>query len=156
MHTTLLSSFLKRVATGCPCQERHGASVADTPPVRVGLLASADSNKVAVKYQVLLTSRDFAVADAWCFGNLPMVRARTAVDRGLGLGRERVPMSSKILSWDKRCTCCATEHLRMSDSALFVCSSFIVTHCYSMGRLFDYKAVMNLFQLSCYSLWEDF
>ena len=45
------------------------------------------------------------------------------------MGRERVPMSSKILSWDKRCTCCATEHPRMSDSALFVCSSFIVTHC---------------------------
>ena len=47
------------------------------------------------------------------------------------MGRERVPMSSKILSWDKRCTCCATEHPRMSDSALFVCSSFIVTHCNS-------------------------
>ena len=43
------------------------------------------------------------------------------------MGRERVPMSSKTLSWDKRCTCCATEHPRMSDSALFVCSSFIVT-----------------------------
>ena len=45
------------------------------------------------------------------------------------MGRERVPMSSKILSWDKRFTCCATEHPRISDSALFVCSSFIVTHC---------------------------
>ena len=43
------------------------------------------------------------------------------------MGRERVPMSSKTLSWDKRCTCCATEYPRMSDSALFVCSSFIVT-----------------------------
>ena len=40
-------------------------------------------------------------------------------------------MSSKTLSWDKRCTCCATEHPRMSDSALFVCSSFIATHCNS-------------------------
>ena len=40
-------------------------------------------------------------------------------------------MSSKTLSWDKRCTCCAMEHSRMSDSALFVCSSFIVTHCNS-------------------------
>ena len=47
------------------------------------------------------------------------------------MGRERVPMSSKTLSWDKRCTCCATEHPRMSDFALFVCSSFIVTHCNS-------------------------
>ena len=112
------------MAAGCPCRERHEASVADTPPVRVGLLASADSNKVAVKSPVLLTSHDFALAEAWCFGNLPMVRARTAVDRGLGWG---VPMSSKTLSWDKRCTCCATEHPRMGDSALFVCSSFIVT-----------------------------
>ena len=88
MHTTLLSPFLKRVAAGCPCRERHGASVADTPPVkvRVGLLVSADCNKVAVKSPVLLTSHDFALAEAWCFGNLPMVRARTAVDRGLGWG----------------------------------------------------------------------
>ena len=76
MHTTLLSPFLKRVAAGFPCRERHGASDADTPPVRVrvGLLASADSNKVAVKSPVLLTSHDFALAEAWCFGNLPMVR----------------------------------------------------------------------------------
>ena len=73
MHTTLLSTFLKRVAAGYPCRETHGASVADTPPVRVGLLASADSNKVAVNSPVL-------------FGNLPMVRAKTAVDRGLGWG----------------------------------------------------------------------
>ena len=43
------------------------------------------------------------------------------------MGRERVPMSSKTLSWEKRCTCCATEHPRMADSALSVCSSFIVT-----------------------------
>ena len=47
------------------------------------------------------------------------------------MGRERVLMSSKTLSWDKRCTCCATEQTRMGDSALFVCSSFIVTHCNS-------------------------
>ena len=91
MHTTLLSPFLKRAAAGCPCRERHGASVADTPPVRVGLLASADSNKVAAKSPVLLTSRDFALAEAWCFGNLPMVRARTAVDRGLGWGESEFP-----------------------------------------------------------------
>ena len=45
------------------------------------------------------------------------------------MGRERVPKSSKTLSWDKRCTSCATEHPRKGDSALFVCSSFIVTHC---------------------------
>ena len=91
MHTTLLSPFLKRVAAGCPCQERHGASVANTPPVRVGLLASADSNKVAVKSPVLLTTRDFALAEAWCFGNLPMVQVRTAVDRGLGWGESEFP-----------------------------------------------------------------
>ena len=106
MHTTLLSPFLKRVAAGCPCRERHGDIVAGTPPVRVGLLACADSNKVAVKSPVVL--------------------------RWPGVGRERVPMSSKTLSWDKRCTCCATKHPRMSDSALFVCSSFIVTHCNSV------------------------
>ena len=61
------------MAAGCPCRERHEASVADTSPVREGLLASADSNKVAAKSPVLLTSRDFALAEAWCFGNLPMV-----------------------------------------------------------------------------------
>ena len=71
------------MAAGCPCGDRHGASVADTPSVRVGLLASAESNKEAIKSSVLLTSRDFALAEAWCFGNLPMVRAKTAVDRGL-------------------------------------------------------------------------
>ena len=38
MHTSLLSPFLKRVAAGCQCRERHGASVADTPPVRVGFI----------------------------------------------------------------------------------------------------------------------
>ena len=91
MHTTLLSPFLKRVDAGCPCRERHGASVADTPPVRVGLLASADSDKVAVKSPVLLTSRDLALAEAWYFGNLPMVQARTVVDRGLGWGESEFP-----------------------------------------------------------------
>ena len=51
-------------------------------------------------------------------------------------------MSSKILSWDKRCTCCATEHPRMSDSALFVCSSFIVTHCNRLPlSIFHWKPV---------------
>ena len=79
MHTTLLSPFLKRVAAGCPCRERHGASVACTPPVRVGLLANADSKKVAVKSSVLLTSRDFALAEAWCFGNLPGTKGTLAV-----------------------------------------------------------------------------
>ena len=111
----------------CPCRERHGASVADTSPVRVGLLASADSNKVTVKSPVLLTSRDFALAEAWCFGNLAY---GSGEDRGWqrpGVGRERVPMSFKTLSWDKMSTCCATKHPRMGDSALFVCSSFIVT-----------------------------
>ena len=33
-----LSLFI-RVAAGCPCRERHGANAADTPPIRVGLLA---------------------------------------------------------------------------------------------------------------------
>ena len=79
------------MAAGCPCRERHGASVADTRPVRVGLLASAGSNKVAVKSPVLLTSCDFALAEAWCFGNLPMVRARNAVDRGLGWVESEFP-----------------------------------------------------------------
>ena len=83
MYTMLLSPFPMRVATGCPCRERHGVSVADTPP--------GDSNKVAVKSPVPLTSRDFALAGAWCFGNLPVVRARTAVDRGLGWGESEFP-----------------------------------------------------------------
>ena len=29
------------------------------------------------------------------------------------MGRGRVSMSSETLSWDKRCTCCATEHPQM-------------------------------------------
>ena len=67
MYTMLLSLFLlsMRVAACCPCRERHGASVADTPSARVGLLESTDSNYVAVKSPVPLTSRDFALAEAW-------------------------------------------------------------------------------------------
>ena len=38
-------------------------------------------------------------------------------------------MSSKTLNWDKRCTCCATEHPRMGDSAVFCVFQF---HCNSM------------------------
>ena len=91
MHATLLSPFFKRMAAGCPCQEKHGASVAEIPPVRVGLVAIADSKKVAVKSPVLLTSRDFALAEALCFGNLPMVWAKTAVDRGLRWGESEFP-----------------------------------------------------------------
>ena len=36
-------------------------------------------------------------------------------------------LGSNTLSSDKRFSCCATEHPRMGDSALFVCSIFIVT-----------------------------
>ena len=40
MYTMLLSPFfLHEKAAGCWCRERLGASAADTPPVRVRLLA---------------------------------------------------------------------------------------------------------------------
>ena len=63
---------------------------------------SADSNKLAVKSPVLLTSRDFALAEAWCFGNLPMVRVRTAVDRGLGLTEANSSFFFKYISSNMR------------------------------------------------------
>ena len=76
-------SFILRVAAGCPCQERIATSIAYTQPVKVGMLASAGSNNVAVKSPVPKTSSDFALAEAWCFCNLPVVRATTGDGRGL-------------------------------------------------------------------------
>ena len=54
------------------------------------------------------------------------------------MGSERVSLSSKTLSTDKRCSCRATGHQRMGDYALFVCSSFfvIVTLSYTLSLLF--------------------
>ena len=130
MHTTLLSPFFSREWPPAVRAERDmELVVADTSPVRVGLLASADSNKVAAKSPVLLTSRDFALAEAWCFGNLPMVRARTAVDRGLGWGESEFPWALRSWAGTKGALAVPRNTPRMSDSALFVCSSFIVTHC---------------------------
>ena len=123
-----LSPFLMREAADCPCRETHGASVVNTPPVRLGLLDSANSNTLAVKSPVLLTSRDFALAEAWCFCN--SIDYGSGKDRDWqrpGVGREWGPLSSKTLSRDKRCTCFATEQPRMGDSGLFECSSVIVT-----------------------------
>ena len=68
------------------------------------------------------TSRDFAHAEAWCFGNLPVIWAREP-----GVRRERVCLSSKILVRDKMCTCCTTEHPWMGNFALYVYPMFIVT-----------------------------
>ena len=45
IYTMLLSPFfLHKNGAGCPCQERHGASATDTPPVKVGLLVSTGFN----------------------------------------------------------------------------------------------------------------
>ena len=53
------------------------------------MLATPGSNQLAVKSPVPKTYYDFALAEAWCFGNVPVVRARTAVDRGLGWGESK-------------------------------------------------------------------
>ena len=97
-------SFLLRVAAGYPCQERHGASVADTTSVRVGMLASEGSNKVVAN------PSDFELAEAWCFDNIPVIWTTTAVDRGQGWGERYIVPLTKCAVATR-----STEHSRLGE-----------------------------------------
>ena len=69
------------------------ASDAGTPPIRVGLLASAGFNNIAANPQC-----QFALAEAWLLSKLPYGACE---DRGWQRSGEWVALRSKSLSWVK-------------------------------------------------------
>ena len=90
--------FRENMASGCPCSERYGDSNRDTHFAPKGGDAGERWLQLCSgKSPVLKTSRDFPLGEAWYFGNLPVVLAKTAVDRSLWWRESEFPL---VLRWN--------------------------------------------------------